>query len=213
MPAPIRVEFYFSPASPYCYLAGSQMMALQVETGCRVDWVPLSARLLAKAAGYDPSLASPHSGQFDPAYRTADLQRWARLYKVPFRSHADVTIPDPKRLALACVAARRFDAGQVFARALMKAIFVEGRSPADDALCLSIANDTAGIEPHLFKPALEEAETARLLEENIQAALKAGCFGAPSFVVHRPGGTTEMVFGNDRLALLRQAVAEAKAAG
>lgn len=209
MPGPVIVDFYFSPASPYAYLAGTQMMKLQVETGCRVDWYPVSARLLIKAAGYDLEQAVPHSGQFRPDYRRTDLARFARLYEVPFRDYRDVVIPDPPRLALACVAARRFDAGQVFARALMKAIFVEGSSPVDDALCASIAGQTGGIDQALFLSTLDDPETARLQDSYVQAARSAGCFGVPSFVVNG----TEMVFGNDRLALLRQAVLEAKAAG
>ncbi|WP_114394661.1 2-hydroxychromene-2-carboxylate isomerase [Oleisolibacter albus] len=213
MPAPIRVDFYFSPASPYAYLASTQMMQLQVETGCRVDWHPLWGRALVNAAGYNPSQAAAVSGQFRPEYRSTDLARWARLYNVPFRNHADVVIPDPQRLAIACVAAKRFDAGQVFARALMKAIFVEGRTPADEALCLSIANDTAGIEPHLFQPKMDDPETAALLDASVQAAVAAGCFGVPSFVVHHPDGGSEMVFGNDRLPLLKQAVRAARDAG
>lgn len=209
MPGPVIVDFYFSPASPYAYLAGTQMMKLQVETGCRVDWYPVSARALIKAAGYDIEQAVPHSGQFRPEYRRTDLARFGRLYGVPFRDYKDVVMPNPPRLALACVAARRFDAGQVFARALMKAIFVDGASPADDALCVTIANEVAGIEPHLFQPMLDDPQTQSLLDTHVKAAADAGCFGVPSFVV----AGNEMVFGNDRLPLLRQAVLEAKAAG
>jgi 2-hydroxychromene-2-carboxylate isomerase len=205
MPSPVIVDFYFSPASPYAYLASTQMMKLQLETGCRVDWRPISARTLIKGAGYDLEQAMPHSGQFRPDYRRLDLERFARLYGVPFRHHADVVMPDPPRLALACAAARRFDAGQVFARALMKAIFVEGVSRADDARCLAIAHEVAGIEPALFQPKLDDPETQRLMDEDAAAAVKAGCFGVPSFVVNGK----EMVFGNDRLPLLRQAVVEA----
>lgn len=213
MPAPVTVDFYFSPASPYAYLASTRMLPLQIETGCRVDWHPISGRVLIEKAGYDPSKAAPHSGQFQPEYRRADLERWARLYEVPYRHYADVTIPDGRRLALACIAARRFDAGQVFARALMKAIFVDGISPADDALCVRLAHEFAGIEPHLFRPMLDDAETERLHQERLAAALDAGCFGVPSFVVHRPDGGREMIFGNDRIPLLRQAVMEAKRTG
>lgn len=209
MPGPVIVDFYFSPASPYAYLAGTQMMKLQVETGCRVDWYPVSARALIKAAGFDIEQAVPHSGQFRPEYRRTDLARFARLYGVPFRDYKDVVMPNPPRLALACVAARRFDAGQVFARALMKALFVDGASPADDALCVKIANAVAGIEPHLFQPMLDDPQTQALLDTHVKAAADAGCFGVPSFVV----AGNEMVFGNDRLPLLRQAVLEAKAAG
>jgi 2-hydroxychromene-2-carboxylate isomerase len=165
------------------------------------------------AAGYDLAAAQPASGALQPAYRALDVARWAKLYKVPYRDHADVRIPDPRLLALACTAARRFDAGQVFARALMKAIFVDGVPVADLDLCARIANDAAGIEPALFQPMVAEAETASILDRTIVAAVAAGCFGVPSFVVHAPDGSTRMVFGNDRLVLLKQVIAEVKAAG
>ena len=110
------------------------------------------------------------------------------------------------------MAARRFDAGQVFARALMKAIFVDGVPRADAGLCIRIANDTAGIEPALFQPMLEDPETAAILDRTIAAAVAEGCFGVPSFVVKSPGGAKEMVFGNDRIPLLKQVIKDMKAA-
>lgn len=213
MPAPITVDFYFSASSPYAYLASTQMLPLQIETGCRVDWYPVWGRGVISAAGYDFSAAIPTSGALQPAYRRLDTARWANLYKVPFRSDTETAIPDPRLLALAGVAARRFDAGQVFARALMKAIFVDGAPRADTDLCIRIANDTAGIEPHLFQPMMEDGETARILDSTIATAVADGCFGVPSFVVKGPNGAKEMVFGNDRIALLKQVIKEMKASG
>lgn len=212
MPAPITVDFYFSASSPYAYLASTQMLPLQVETGCRVDWYPVWGRGLISAAGYDFAAAIPTSGALQPDYRSQDTARWARLYNVPFRDYTDVAVPDPRLLALAGIAARRFDAGQVFARALMKAIFVEGVPRADADLCIRIANDTAGIEPHLFQPMMEDAETAAILDRTIATAVADGCFGVPSFVVKGPDGARERVYGNDRLPLLKQVIREMKAA-
>ncbi|MFM2045062.1 MAG: hypothetical protein RLY86_3638, partial [Pseudomonadota bacterium] len=80
MPAPIRVDFYFSPSSPYAYLAGTQMLPLQIEAGCRVDWHPVWGRGVITAAGYDLAAAQPASGALQPAYRALDVARWAKLY-------------------------------------------------------------------------------------------------------------------------------------
>ncbi|HYE51498.1 MAG TPA: DsbA family protein [Azospirillaceae bacterium] len=206
MPAPVTVDFYFSPTSGYAYLASTQMLQLQIEAGCRVDWYPVSGRGLISAAGYDFAKATEVSGALRPDYRREDLARWARLYGVPFRHPDADAIPDARRLALACVAARRFDAGQVFARALMKALFVDGRAPAGDELAVEIANDTAGIEPDLFRPMLDDPETDALHAAYVDAAVKAGCFGVPSFVV----AGRHVVFGQDRLPLLRQLVRDVK---
>jgi len=213
MPAPVRVDFYYSATSPFAYLAATQMLPLQIETGCRVDWHCVWGRGLITAAGYDYDKAKPHSGQYRADYQATDMARWAKFHAVPYSDHRAVVVPDARRLALAGVAAWRFDAGQVFARALMKAVFVDNESPADEALAVRIANDVAGIEPHLFRPMLDDPETAVLLQANIERAVADGCFGVPSFVVHGRDGAKHMVYGNDRLPLLKQVIREVQAAG
>ena len=114
---------------------------------------------------------------------------------MPFREPADVRF-EPGRLALAATAACRLGAGERFSRRLFQAIFVDGTSPLDAAACREIASEV-GLDPRSFAAAQDEPATAAALEATVAAALVAGVFGVPSFVV---GG--QVYFGNDRLPIV-----------
>jgi len=205
--APVQVEFFFAPTSRYSYLASTQMLKLQLETGCRVDWYPLHNKDLVDASGHDfYTHGRKTSVQYDAAWRKADAEAWAELYGVPFRDPAGLVIPDPRRLALACVIARNYDAGQVYARRLFQAVYVDGLSPLDDDALCAMAEEVAGIEAETFRRHLDEPETEAAHKEIVTRARTAGCFGVPSFVVQG-----RVIWGNDRLPLLRHAIAQAKA--
>src|SRR5439155_15350497 len=84
-----EVEFFFSPASRYSYLAASQMPALEAETGCRVEWRPVSGVEIRGLRGRDPFAGTPVSGQYDWTYRRRDAEGLAGHYGIPFRVPPD----------------------------------------------------------------------------------------------------------------------------
>ena len=198
------VEFFYGLGSRYSYLASTQLDRLAAETGCRVRWRPLFSGDLFAARGRDPFAGEPASGQYDWAYRRRDAERWAAYYGVPYREPDDIAF-DPRRLALACTAAARLGAVGPFSRCLFRALFVEGTSPLDDAVCARLARE-AGLARAAFQRALEEPETAARLAATVQEAVARGVYGVPSFVL-----ADEVYFGNDRLVLLRHALLQARA--
>ncbi len=198
MPLPL-VTFWFGPGSRYSYLASTQMMGLQIECGVRVEWVPVASALLMARAGYTPFAGAPPARQYEIAWRAEDAARWAAVYGVPYRDPADLPI-DGERLALACWAARRLDAGQVFARALMRRIFVEGIAPDDAALAETA--EEIGKTPDDILGAIDAPETRAAHEAAIEAAVAAGAFGVPTFRL----GDGPVFWGQDRLPLLRHAI-------
>ena len=124
-------------------------------------------------------------------------------YGVPYREPDNVRV-DPRRLALACTAAARLGAVESFSRCLFHALFVDGISPLDDDACVTLAQD-AGLDPVVFRHALEQPETAAALMATVEEAVARGVFGVPSFVLR-----DEVFFGNDRLVLLRHALLTAR---
>jgi len=62
------VEFFFSPGSRYCYLAGSQLPHIASRTGCRFDWRPVSGAEIRRLRGRDPFQGESVSGQYDWTY-------------------------------------------------------------------------------------------------------------------------------------------------
>jgi 2-hydroxychromene-2-carboxylate isomerase len=206
MRRPVTVDFFFAPTSRYSYLAATRVLPLQLETGCRVDWYPLHLPDLQASAGYDMAMyGRMTSGQYDVSWRRDDAAAWADLYGVPYRDPLGITVPDPRRLALACVAARRLDAGQVFARRLFQATFVEGMSPLDDTALGRIGQEVTGLDPADLIALIDDRETAAEHARIVRRARDAGAFGVPSFVV---GART--IWGQDRLPLVRRAIERAK---
>ena len=193
------IDFYYGLGSRYSYLASTQLARLEADTGCRVRWRPLYSGDLFAARGADPFQGAPLSGQYDWAYRRRDAEAWADYYGVPYREPADVQF-DGRHLARAATAAARLGAVERFSRGLFEAVFVRGISPVDDSALGAIAAE-AGLEPRAWAAQLELPETAQDMAATLGDALTAGVFGVPSFVV-----AGQLVFGNDRLPILRHLV-------
>ena len=184
----MEVEFFFGPGSRYSYLAATQVDWVAAETGARFRWRPvLSMDLTERTGGVR---RSPQ----DPAWRTADIERWARHYGVPFKDvSGDV---DWRGLALACAAAQAQGAAERFARALYKHTYAEGDPPRDGGAVLDLAVEAGLDGPHMVRALSGPAQA--VYATNLEAALAAGAFGVPTFVT--PDGAT--FWGQDRLPLL-----------
>jgi len=190
------IEFFYGIGSRYSYLASTQMEQLARDTGATVRWRPLYSRVLMERRGMDPFKGTPTSGQYESAYRTRDVTRWANYYGIPFHD-PDWDALDWQRLALAAVAADRLGGVVPFTKNLYDAVFGIGVAPRADSSLARIA-DESGLEGREFLRSIDDAETQQRHEQNIADALAAGVFGVPSFVVDG-----ELFWGNDRLVLLR----------
>jgi len=191
------VEFFYGIGSRYSYLASSQMEQLERDTGATVRWRPLYSGALMKRRGMDPFEGPPASGQYEPAYRTRDVTRWADYYGIPFHDPGWDAL-DWQRLALAAVAADRLGGVVSFTKHLYDAVFGTGVAPKTDAKLARIA-DGSGLDGQNVVRLIDDAETQERHDRNIADALAAGVFGVPSFVVEG-----ELFWGNDRLVLLRR---------
>src|SRR6185436_264084 len=125
------VDFFFGPGSRYSYLAATQLERVAAETGARFRWRPvLSLDLTERTGGVR---RSPQ----DPAWRSRDVERWARHYGVAYRdAEAEV---DWRALAHACAAAQMQDAAEPFARALYGCVYGAGDPPRDAAALQPLA--------------------------------------------------------------------------
>src|SRR5215470_1477964 len=138
------IEFFYGIGSRYSYLASTQMERLERDTGATVYWRPLYSRVLMERRGMDPFKGSPTSGQYEPAYRTRDVTRWANHYGIPFHD-PDWDAFDWQRFALTAIAADRLGGVVPFTRALFDAVFGAGVAPKTDADLVRIA-DRSGLD-------------------------------------------------------------------
>lgn len=193
-----EVSFFYSIGSRYSYLAASQLDELVVETGCRVDWLPLNSVRLLQERGGGPFRGEPVSGQYDWSYRTRDAERWAELYGIPFVETRGRVEVDAEALALACTAAKRLGKVEPVSRALFAAMFDGTTSLVDVHECVRRA-ESCGIATATFLAELELPTTKKQLDQTMKAAQRVGVFGVPAFVVNG-----ELFWGNDRLVLLQR---------
>jgi len=183
-----QVDFYYDIASPYSYLASTQMEALAKRCDAQVRWCPVLLGGIFKATGNSMPAVLPARAK----YMMMDLTRWARHYDVPFRLPGCFPMN-----SLAVMRTLTTLTGEARVRAtqqLYHAHWGEGRDVSDPSLLAEIAGSDA------VERARSDANKMALRHQT-QEAIDRGAFGAPSFAV---GG--ELYFGNDRLHFVEQAL-------
>lgn len=188
-----RLEFFFDFASPYSYLAHSQLDGL----GCEVAVRPMQVLKVMAAVGNQPTtIQSAAKGR----YARADLGRWAALYGLPLNP-ANMRKNDGAACARAVLAAGRLGKAREATAALFHAFWGQG-APLTTTWEILAALDAAGLDIKALEPLIDDPEIAAELDANTAEAAERGVFGAPTLFL---GG--EMYFGNDRLDFVRAQIA------
>ena len=192
-----RVTFFHDFASPFSYLASTQIERVAQETGAEVDWRPILLGGLFKKIG---TADVPLIAMSEPRrhYQMRDLLHWADHWGVPLRW--------PSRFPLRSVAALRLtlaagEAGLALTHALYRAYWAEDRDLADRQVLATIAGER-GLDGEALLAASNSPEVKQRLIDLTDEAERAGAFGVPTFVV---GG--DLYWGQDRLPLVADALA------
>jgi 2-hydroxychromene-2-carboxylate isomerase len=186
------IEFFWDPASPYTYLASTQIEKLAADCGAQLRWKPFLLGKVFEATGNRPPIGVAAKGR----NLGEDLKRWARLYGVPYQWPKLFPLNSVPTTRAAIAAAHAGKAAD-FARAVMRAYWGEGRDVSQPGEIKAIA-DSVGLDGDAIVAATADAAVKDELRSNTEEAVKRGAFGAPTFFVGE-----EMFWGNDRLELLR----------
>ena len=185
-----NVLFYFDFASPYAYLASTQIDALVQRYGRTVDWRPMMLGAALKITGVAPGANIPLRG----AYMRHDMQRFARLLGVPITVPAALPINalQPSR-AYWFLHAQEPALARRFAEAVFRRHFIEGADPSGAEETASIAA-SVGADPAAVIAALADPSVKERLRVITDTAVAHGVFGSPFFFVDG-----EPFWGVDRL--------------
>lgn len=183
------IHFYFDFSSPYAYLASEWIAALAARHGRAVRWHAILLGVTFQAA----ELKSPVSYPIKREYVMRDFARSARMEGLPYRQ------PEPFPIATHN-AARLFwwlDAQDparavAWAHAGLRGFFNRGVNLADPAQLQALAAE-CGIAPEQAAAVCADPVWKDRLRQENEAALAAGVFGAPFFIVDG-----EPFWGNDR---------------
>ena len=186
-----RIEFYFVPISPFAYLGSIQIERIATRLGRSVEWKPvLIGVTILKVMGLKPLPETPLKGP----YLKHDAVRLAEYFGVPFRYHGLVGINSLSALrAFVVLKERDASRAKLLAQKLFSRLWVRGLNitGADD-----IAEEATGLGidvPALLRD-IETNHVKDALKEQVDAAIQAGVFGVPYFVVDG-----EPIWGVDRM--------------
>ena len=186
------VNFYFDFISPYPWLASHQFTEVRECTGAKFRFVPvLFAALLDHHSNVGPAEIAAKR-----RYVYQDVQRWAAHLGLEFKAPpAHPFIPlKPLRVTSAIDDDTLREA---LAGRLLDTTWGEGRDITSDSVIRQVAN-SIGIDGQELLDKAQTVEIKQRLRQQTEAAIAAGVFGVPSFVVDG-----EIFWGNDRLHFLK----------
>jgi 2-hydroxychromene-2-carboxylate isomerase len=190
------IDFYFDFSSPYSYIASEWVDAVAARHGRAVNWHAILLGATFQAA----ELKSPVSYPIKREYSIRDFGRSARFAGLPYVMPAKFPIPTQN-------AARIFwwlhdtvsrERAVAWAHAGLRAYFVRGVDLSDVAVLGALAGES-GLDAAAAQAAYTDPLWKERLKRENDAAIAAGVFGAPFFIVDG-----EPFWGNDRRAQIEQ---------
>jgi 2-hydroxychromene-2-carboxylate isomerase len=197
MATPTTFEFFYDLASPYSYLASTQIAGIEGRTGARARLIPITLGGLRKSTGYQ--IPPPQQLR----YMAGDTARWAQKYGVPMQIPKAFPVSTIAALR-ACIAAGHDGVGDAAMRALFQAYWVEG-DDLSDAKVIESALTRAGLDGKRLIARAQEQEIKDELRKNTDLALSRGVFGVPMIFVGE-----HSFWGNDRLEFVESALRHAR---
>jgi 2-hydroxychromene-2-carboxylate isomerase len=187
------IDFYFEFSSPYGYIASQLAEDLERRLGRPLTWRPMLLGPVFKITGQPPLVEIPMKGD----YSKHDFSRTARLHKVEYNHPAKFPIGTVAALrAFYCVHDRDPAQARTLAKALYRAYFIEGIDISAPAAVIDIAK-RVGVDGAALAAALEDPAVKDRAKREVEAAIAAGVFGSPFFIVDG-----EPFWGCDRIPMV-----------
>jgi 2-hydroxychromene-2-carboxylate isomerase len=197
---PITIDYYVSLNSPWTYLGSAPFAEIARRHGATVNIKPAKFGPIFEQTG---GLPLPKRSPQRQAYRLMDLKRWREVRERPLNLEPKYfPCNDLPATRLVIAAKLQGKDAHRLSLELGRALWEREETLTDPATLASSA-ERAGLDAAALRAAgPSDAELDALLEQYTQEALKAGVFGAPSYVL--PSG--EIFWGQDRLELLDRAL-------
>ena len=197
------IDYYFTLISPWTYLGHRTFLDLAAEHGATVRYRPVMLAKVFENSGAAPLAQRPKARQ---EYRFLELQRWRALRGLPLNLRpkhfpTNPALADRTVIALAQAGVHP----DPYAESVFRACWAEESDIADRNVLAEKLRD-AGHDADAVLEAAEDDAAQSLYAANTDEAVRLNVIGSPTYVLNG-----EVFWGQDRLELLREALASGRA--
>lgn len=198
------VDFYFDYSSPFAYLGSRRAEGV---LGAKARWRPMLLGAVFKAVEM-ANVPFFTMSEAKRAYYAKDLARQAKAAGADFAwpNRFPMNTVLPLRVTLLS-GAHETEAGRALVHRIFSAYWVEDRDISDPEEVARLATEV-GLDGPALVAGAGAPEVKASLRDATQAAVEAGVFGAPTFVVRPEGPDPQLFWGVDRIELAARAAAE-----
>jgi len=197
------LEFFFDCSSPWTYLAFHKIEEVAAEARAELVWKPILVGGVFNAVNPSVYEARANPVPARAAYYGKDLADWARLYGLSIGMPKVFPVNSVKAMRGAFVAEEHGCLPE-YCRAVFEAYWGELRDISRDDVLESLVA-AVGLPRDAFFEKIASQPYKDRLRENTEELIRRGGFGSPTMFVNE----ADMYFGNDRLPLVRDALARA----
>jgi len=198
------IEFFFDCSSPWTYLAFHNIQPLAKDFGEEISWRPILVGGIFNAI--NPSVYAQREAPvpLKQRYMLKDMSDWARSSGLAIKMPPTVFPVNSVKAMRACI----FLGKEMvpFARAVFETYWGEDKDISKDEVLSEICRK-AGVDAERLFAGISQQPIKDQLKANTDEVMARGGFGSPTIFIDR----TDMYFGNDRMPLIREALARRKA--
>jgi 2-hydroxychromene-2-carboxylate isomerase len=197
------IEFFFDCSSPWTYLAFHNIQPLAKEFSEEIIWRPILVGGIFNTI--NPSVYATRENPVAAklAYQKKDMADWARSAGLAIKMRPTVFPVNSVKAMRGCIF---LGADMVpFARSVFELYWGEDQDISQDAV-LAEACRRVAVDKERFFAGIAQQAIKDQLKANTDEVMVRGGFGSPTIFIDK----TDMYFGNDRLPLVREALARRK---
>ena len=198
------IEFFFDCSSPWTYLAFHNIQPLAKEFGEEISWRPILVGGIFNTINPSVYASREHPVEAKVAYQKKDIADWARSAGLTIKMRPTVFPVNSVKAMRGCIFVGQ-EKMVPFARAVFEIYWGEDQDISQDAVLTEVCK-RAGVDAQAFFAGIGQQAIKDQLKANTDEVMARGGFGSPTIFLDR----ADMYFGNDRLPLLREALARRK---
>jgi 2-hydroxychromene-2-carboxylate isomerase len=202
------IEFFFDCSSPWTYLAFHNIQPLVKEFGEEISWRPILVGGIFNSINPSVYASRKHPVQAKVAYEKKDLADGARSAGLAIKMRPTVFPVNSVKAMRGCILLGLDSPKDMvaFARAAFEIYWGEDQDISQDAVLTEVCK-RVGVDAARFVAGIGQQAIKDQLKANTDEVMARGGFGSPTIFIDK----TDMYFGNDRLPLVREALARRKA--